>query len=249
MALGPDHLKAVNGFLAKSGGKDKLTALIQYAAMFVSAGEPGNAKKVQVSVAAARKVFRIFGPLEQLTPLVLNPRLNPNKPSAIEIINKLKQMLMAVYFGADHVVWASQAGLYTNKQAVERWQKASLYGWMGGSVCTVVAECYELLALTAVRRDGESEAAWKARQARALAEVDGRLLVLFHALVQAALACGLLGVLPFKPRFVGFLGVVASAVNCYMLFPALPKPTAPPVKAAPATCPAPDAPKLTTKTA
>jgi hypothetical protein len=29
--------------------------------MFVSAGEPGNAKKVQVSVAAARKVFRIFG--------------------------------------------------------------------------------------------------------------------------------------------------------------------------------------------
>ena len=66
-----------------------------------------------------------------------------------------------------------------------RFQKASLYGWMGGSVCTVVAECYELLALTAVRRDGESEDAWKARQARALAEVDGRLLVLFHALVQA----------------------------------------------------------------
>lgn len=27
---------------------------------------------------------------------------------------------MAVYFGADHVVWASQAGLYTNKQAIER---------------------------------------------------------------------------------------------------------------------------------
>ena len=35
--------------------------LPQYAAMFVSAGEPGNAKKVQVSVAAARKVFRVFG--------------------------------------------------------------------------------------------------------------------------------------------------------------------------------------------
>ena len=68
---------------------------------------------------------------------------------------------------------------------MRRWQKASLYGWMGGSVCTAVAECYELLALTAVRRDGESEDAWKARQARALAEVDGRLLVLFHALVQA----------------------------------------------------------------
>ena len=28
-------------------------------------------------------------PLEQLTPLVLNPRLNPKKPPAIEIINKV----------------------------------------------------------------------------------------------------------------------------------------------------------------
>jgi len=64
---------------------------------------------------------------------------------------------------------------------------------------------------------------------------------------QAALACGLLGVLPFKPRFVGFLGVVASALNCYMLFPALPKPAA--AKAAPATCPAAEAPKLAAKTA
>lgn len=35
-------------------------------------------------------------------------------------VAQLKQVLMAVYFGADHVVWASQAGLYTNKQAVER---------------------------------------------------------------------------------------------------------------------------------
>ena len=29
-------------------------------------------------------------PLEQLTPLVLNPRLNPNKPLAIELINKVR---------------------------------------------------------------------------------------------------------------------------------------------------------------
>lgn len=34
--------------------------VLQYAAMFISAGEPGNAKKVQTSVAAARKVFRIL---------------------------------------------------------------------------------------------------------------------------------------------------------------------------------------------
>lgn len=34
---------------------------LQYTCMFISAGEPGNAKKIQASVAAARKVFRVFG--------------------------------------------------------------------------------------------------------------------------------------------------------------------------------------------
>ena len=48
--------------------------------------------------------------------------------------------------------------------------------------------------------------------------------------VQAALATGLLGLTNWKPRFVGFLGVVASAINCYMLFPALPKPAEKPAR-------------------
>ena len=49
----------------------------------------------------------------------------------------------------------------------------------------------------------------------------GQGSLISHAM-QAALACGLLGLTNWKPRFVGFLGVVASAINCYMLFPALP---------------------------
>ena len=32
---------------------------------------------------------------------------------------------------------------------------------------------------------------------------------------------GLLQLRPWKPRFVGMLGIVASAVNCYMLMPAV----------------------------
>ena len=32
----------------------------QYVCMFLSAGEPGNIKKIQTSVAAARKVFRVM---------------------------------------------------------------------------------------------------------------------------------------------------------------------------------------------
>jgi hypothetical protein len=40
---------------------------------------------------------------------------------------------------------------------------------------------------------------------------------------QALLAMGLLQLAPWKPRTVGALGVVASAMNCYLLLPAMPK--------------------------
>lgn len=47
-------------FLDKTDGRDKLLATVQYAAMFISAGQAGDVKKIQASVAAARKVFRIM---------------------------------------------------------------------------------------------------------------------------------------------------------------------------------------------
>jgi hypothetical protein len=41
---------------------------------------------------------------------------------------------------------------------------------------------------------------------------------------QAALAAGLLELRPWRPRTVGVLGIVASLMNCYMLYPATPAP-------------------------
>ena len=48
---------------------------LQYAAMFVAAGQPGDVKKVQASVATARKVFRIMRVrvLVNRAPYVLQP--------------------------------------------------------------------------------------------------------------------------------------------------------------------------------
>jgi hypothetical protein len=54
------HAKLLQQFLDKSDGRDKLLAAVQYAAMFVAAGQPGDVKKLQASVATARKVFRIM---------------------------------------------------------------------------------------------------------------------------------------------------------------------------------------------
>jgi hypothetical protein len=37
-----------------------------------------------------------------------------------------------------------QAGLLNNKSLADRAQKTSLYGWFGGSLCTIVLELNEL---------------------------------------------------------------------------------------------------------
>ena len=51
--------------------------------------------------------------------------------------------------------------------------------------------------------------------------------------LQAALAAGLLNLFNWKPRTIGFLGVVASAINCYMLFPPVPVIAKVPAKSVP----------------
>lgn len=223
-----DHLQVLNGFLSKADSKDKFTALIQYTCMFLCAGEPGNIKKIQASVTAARKVFRVMKPLETLVPLINQPGFSGNQPKLLQAINKLKALLMAMYFGADHAVWAFQLGLITDKTTGERWQKVSLWSWALGSVCTVVTEAYLISTLVVKQKKGESEQEYNKRLDDARAQINQKMLTLVHALVQAALACGLLQVAPLNPRTVGFLGVVASAMNCYFLFPSYPKLVEPP---------------------
>jgi len=227
------QLKALNGFCAKSDGKDKLTALIQYTCMFISAGEPGNARKIQASVTAARKIFRIMRPFEALMPIITNPHLNKSKPVPIEIIGKLKNVLMAAYFGADHVVWAGQAGVLTDKDVLARFQKISLYSWAGGSVCTAANEAYELMQISKIKRKGETDSEWAVRRAKTVDEVNTRLLTLFHSIVQTALAGGLLQLFGWKPRTIGLVGIIASAINCYTLFPPIATVSKAPAKALP----------------
>jgi len=207
----------------KADGKDKLTALVQYLCMFLSAGEPGNLKKIQASVTAARKVFRIMRPLESLTPILVQPKLTGTQPWQQEALGKLKDLLMATYFAADHVVWAYQIGLITHKQTGERAQKVSLYSWASGSILTMVLEGNAILKASARQRPGETEVDWAKRQEQARQEVSQHLLVFIHGFVQALTAIGLLQLLPWKPRTVGLWGTIASALNCYFLLPPFPK--------------------------
>lgn len=145
-------------------------------------------------------------------------------------MSQLKCLCQFVYFGCDHWVWASQAGVLTDKEKVKRFQRASMWGWFGASLCTVGAEVYSIWELLGSplepipkTADGSVDHEAQCRVAMAKqAELDRRSLVLIHAITQALLALGLLEKLPVKPRTVGLFGVVASALNCYMLYPAYP---------------------------
>ena len=52
------YVDQIKGLMAKSDGKDKTIALLQYCAMTIANGEAGNALLIQKSLGVARKPFR-----------------------------------------------------------------------------------------------------------------------------------------------------------------------------------------------
>lgn len=86
----------------------------------------------------------------------------------------------------------------------------------------VIIEGYEVwkASAPAVKKEAESDADFSARRLKEAAEAQTHLFTLTHACVQAGLALGLLQLTSMKPRTTGVLGIVASAMNCYMLWPA-----------------------------
>jgi hypothetical protein len=46
------------------------------------------------------------------------PSLMPDRHFCTAV--QLKLVLNAIYFGADHVVWAGQAGVYLNKESLDK---------------------------------------------------------------------------------------------------------------------------------
>lgn len=61
---------------------------------------------------------------------------------------QLKDLLLATYFTADHVVWAFQIGLIQDKTVGERAQKVSLWGWALGSVLTMIIEANNIVSVS-----------------------------------------------------------------------------------------------------
>merc|ERR1712057_49071 len=144
------NLKTMKDLLAKSDGRDKLLATIQYALMFVHAGQAGKVKKVQGNVASARKVFRVMKPVEVLTPLITDPwgaKASKSDSNLTFLVKRAQMCLMALYFGGDHVVWAKSAGILEDADTATLAKKVSMWGWFGGSCCKALIEMLELSKL------------------------------------------------------------------------------------------------------
>ena len=317
------YANQLKGLLAKADGKDKFVALLQYAAMFAAAGEPGAFLAAQKSLSAARKPFRVFKPVEFLMPLVERPpkgkglgaclayvrvppaearaslenlrgwlakkqqrgkhffssrfftqrsrRLSgvparrerrartkpsfrktkkpifffftlpspssplPLPPSSPRFVppnahEQVKAVGMALYVGADHVVWATSAGVLSGGDAKargERFQKVSLWAWFVASLASAAAQTGDLTRaldeMSAVKRDSEdTDTDVDSDEARLVAAAKARahMGAVATSAAQAFLALALLEKTSLSKRRVAALGIAVSAANCVSLTPA-----------------------------
>ena len=313
------YANQLKGLLAKADGKDKFVALLQYAAMFAAAGEPGAFLAAQKSLSAARKPFRVFKPVEFLMPLVERPpkgkglgaclayvrvppaearaslenlrgwlakkqqrgklarlafsrngrvdaRRAPRRerraytkpsfrktkkpiffftlpspssslplpPSSPRFVTpnaheQVKAVGMALYVGADHVVWATSAGVLSGGDARargERFQKVSLWAWFVASLASAAAQTGDLTRaldeMSAVKRDSEdTDSGTDTDEARLVAAAKARahMGAVATSAAQAFLALALLEKTSLSKRRVAALGIAVSAANCVSLTP------------------------------
>jgi hypothetical protein len=76
-----------------------------------------------------------------------------------------------------------------SQRCTYRFQKASLWSWLLGSVSTITAEAVQMLngSLDITRGEGESDDDWEARRKQLRQTVEKRAIVLIHAIFQVRL--------------------------------------------------------------
>ena len=206
--------------------------------MFASGGEPGTALAVQKSLAAARKPFRLYKPVEILVPFLRSPPdFAANAANAA--VEYAKNIGMAIYFGCDHVVWAHAAGVVKDAALAKNMQKLSLWGWFIASCAGLYAQTGDLTDalddMTDANReeseavaagDGVAVASASARKRDAARVARGVMAGVVTNGAQALLALALLEKVSMSKKQTGALGVFLSAMNVYKLTPPMKRKTA-----------------------
>lgn len=211
-----DYYKCMVGLLGKSDGRDKFLAALQFACMFHAAGgPPGHTAAIAKNLGASRKPLRILKPVEVLVGLMMMP---PGKgPLFLRLLEKLKLLGFLGYFLGDHIVWGSSVGLIQDKGTAELAGKLSMYGWLSASVSTIITETAALLKVESSDAEGKELSQKRVKHT----------LILTQNACQIAVAGGILGLIPLKPRQIATCGIVMSCINLYNMAPPLPPLPAP----------------------
>jgi len=212
------YVKAFQGLLSKSDGRDKLLAAMQYAAMFASGGAPGAAQQIQKNLAGARKPFRVLKPIDSIMPLLMGPPKKGALP--VVLLDKIKMLAFFFYFGADHIVWAGSTGLVKDKVTLERAGKLSLYGWLTASLAAVCIEAIAVSQTEANAAKEKREGTCSSSQTLSSARFKHGLAIT-NGCTQVVVAGALLGLIPLKPRAIASLGVLTSCISMYTMAPQL----------------------------
>ena len=148
-------------------------------------------------------------------PLAQKPPKGKGLAAALEYV---KAVGMAVYMGADHFVWAGQAGVIKDKDLAGNMQKLSLWGWFAASCASLIMQTNALTkALDDMTAAGNDEDDKKAAAVR----VQKIMMDIVTNSTQGVLALALLEKIPLDKRKTGALGIFLSALNCYNLAPPL----------------------------
>jgi uncharacterized membrane protein len=134
---------------------------------------------------------------------------------------------MAVYMGADHVVWATTAGVVSDTAIAKGdrsafYQKVSLWSWFAASAAAALQQTGDLTrALDEMSACGDTEDAEDLKR-EAAKRARGMMKSIVTSSAQAFLALALLEKTPFvkmSKRSVGALGFAVSVANCLALVP------------------------------
>jgi hypothetical protein len=142
---------------------------------------------------------------------------------------QVKAVGMALYVGADHVVWATSAGVLSGRDAKargERFQKVSLWAWFVASLASAAAQTGDLTRaldeMSAVKRDSkDTDSGTDSDEACLVAAAKARahMGAVATSAAQAFLALALLEKTSLSKRRVAALGIAVSAANCVSLTP------------------------------
>lgn len=230
-------LDQLSKMLSLSAGKDKVAKILQYGGKLVGAyalqANPkselaANAKRIEASAGAARKIFRLGNELAEFQKI----RATVSVANLLEPLNVLafvRAMGMFWYWIFDHLVWAGNINIAKLDVAKHSWN--SSVAWFFGLCATILIDLNTLfntlrkekhLQVVYWRGDQTEDKIALQQQLNEVRAKKGELYLNFvKNVADLAIAANLLKIKTFSQQRIGLFGFVSALIGAYQLLPAL----------------------------